>query len=211
MDFETVDPADFGTSLTGIGINLLVRDVQAETRFLTQVFHIQGHRISADFAIRRQTRPSTPAAWFCSHPRTNRTVCANVISYVPMAMLGCLVWRSKVKQNQRSGEAQHAVQTAASYLKYRRLGSIFIDDVCPARRCGHPVPIALMDTLRRRARNSSYKNRLIDFYDRNMPTRKRGNKHVIRIQKYGVWHRSNINLQVQFCGNFQNGSVGNTG
>ena len=161
--------------------------------------------------IRRQIRPSTPAAWFCSHPRTNRTVCANVISYVPMAMLGCPVWRSKVKQNQRSGEAQHAVQTAASYLKYRRLGSIFIDDVCPARRCGHPVPIALMDTLRRRARNSSYKKRLIDFYDRNMPTRKRGNKHVIRIQKYGVWHRSNINLQAEFCGNLQNGSVGNTG
>ena len=51
MDFETVDPADFGTSLTGIGINLLVRDVQAETRFLTQVFQMQGHRISADFAI----------------------------------------------------------------------------------------------------------------------------------------------------------------
>ena len=51
MDFETVDPADFGSSLTGIGINLLVRDVQAETRFLTQVFQMQGHRISADFAI----------------------------------------------------------------------------------------------------------------------------------------------------------------
>ena len=51
MDFETVDPADFGTSLTGIGINLLVRDVQAETRFLTQVFQMQGHRISADFVI----------------------------------------------------------------------------------------------------------------------------------------------------------------
>ena len=51
MDFGTLDPADFGTSLTGIGINLLVRDVQAETRFLTQVFQMQGHRISADFAI----------------------------------------------------------------------------------------------------------------------------------------------------------------
>ena len=51
MDFETVDPADFGTSLTGIGINLLVRNVQGETRFLAQVFQMQGHRISADFAI----------------------------------------------------------------------------------------------------------------------------------------------------------------
>ena len=90
--------------------------------------------------IRRQTRPSTPAAWFCSHPRTNRTVCANVISYVPMAILGCPVWRSKVKQNQRSGEAQHAVQTAASYLKYRRLGSIFIDDVCPSTQVWSSSP-----------------------------------------------------------------------
>ena len=45
MDFETVDPADFGSAITGIGINLLVRDVQAETRFLTQVFQMQGHRI----------------------------------------------------------------------------------------------------------------------------------------------------------------------
>ena len=51
MDFETVDPADFGASLTGIGINLLVRDVLAEARFLTQVFQMQAHRSSADFAI----------------------------------------------------------------------------------------------------------------------------------------------------------------
>jgi predicted enzyme related to lactoylglutathione lyase len=51
MDFETVDPADFGASLTGIGVNLLVRDVLAEARFLTQVFQMQAHRSSADFAI----------------------------------------------------------------------------------------------------------------------------------------------------------------
>ncbi len=28
MDFETVDPEVFGASLTGIGLNILVRDVE---------------------------------------------------------------------------------------------------------------------------------------------------------------------------------------
>lgn len=51
MDFETVDPADFGRSLTGLGLNLLVRDVMAQVRFLTEVFVMTAHRISPDFAI----------------------------------------------------------------------------------------------------------------------------------------------------------------
>ena len=41
MDFENIDPADFGASLTGISVNLLVQDVRAEARFLTQVFQRQ--------------------------------------------------------------------------------------------------------------------------------------------------------------------------
>ncbi len=51
MDFETVDPADFGRSLTGIGLNILVRDVKAEAEFLAQVFGMTAHRLSANFAI----------------------------------------------------------------------------------------------------------------------------------------------------------------
>lgn len=51
MDFETVDPGDFGRSLTGIGLNLLVRDVKAEAAFLTGVFGMVAHRLSANFAI----------------------------------------------------------------------------------------------------------------------------------------------------------------
>ncbi|MBR9650274.1 glyoxalase [Thalassovita aquimarina] len=51
MDFETVSAADFGASLTGIGLNLLVRDVPAEVAFLRNVFGIEAHRVSADFAI----------------------------------------------------------------------------------------------------------------------------------------------------------------
>lgn len=51
MDFETVSAADFGAALTGLGLNLLVRDVAAELRFLEAVFDMQGHRASRDFAI----------------------------------------------------------------------------------------------------------------------------------------------------------------
>ena len=34
MDFETISADDFGRSLTGIGLNILVRDVKAEAAFL---------------------------------------------------------------------------------------------------------------------------------------------------------------------------------
>ncbi len=51
MDYETVSAVDFGRSLHGLGINLLVRDVIAEVAFLETVFDMQAHRVSADFAI----------------------------------------------------------------------------------------------------------------------------------------------------------------
>ncbi len=51
MDFETVEAGDFGRSLTGMGLNLLVRDVRAEADFLTRVFGMGAHRVSRDFAI----------------------------------------------------------------------------------------------------------------------------------------------------------------
>lgn len=51
MDFETVSAADFGKSLRGIGLNLLVRDVRASANFLKDVFGVGIHRLSADFAI----------------------------------------------------------------------------------------------------------------------------------------------------------------
>ncbi len=51
MDYETVDAEDFGRSLTGIGLNLLVRDVMREAAFLTKVFGMTAHRVSRDFAI----------------------------------------------------------------------------------------------------------------------------------------------------------------
>ena len=51
MDFETVSPDDFGASLRGLGLNLLVRDVKVTAAFLETVFGLKVHRLSADFAI----------------------------------------------------------------------------------------------------------------------------------------------------------------
>ncbi|GAA6201442.1 glyoxalase [Aquicoccus sp. SU-CL01552] len=51
MDLETVSAEDFGRSLRGIGLNLLVRDVRAEIAFLETVFDVSSHRVSDDFAI----------------------------------------------------------------------------------------------------------------------------------------------------------------
>lgn len=51
MDLETVAADAFSRSLRGIGLNLLVRDVRAEAAFLSAVFDMQAHRLSADFAI----------------------------------------------------------------------------------------------------------------------------------------------------------------
>lgn len=51
MDFETVSPEDFGASLRGMGLNILVRDVVRQVAFLEDVFGMKGHRVSADFAI----------------------------------------------------------------------------------------------------------------------------------------------------------------
>lgn len=51
MDYDTVSAEDFGASLRGIGLNLLVRDVYAEVAFLRDVFGIEARRVAADFAI----------------------------------------------------------------------------------------------------------------------------------------------------------------
>ncbi|MFK7752687.1 MAG: VOC family protein [Sedimentitalea sp.] len=51
MDYETVSAEAFGAGLRGIGLNLLVRDVLEECRFLETVFGLTCHRKSADFAI----------------------------------------------------------------------------------------------------------------------------------------------------------------
>ncbi|GIT87401.1 VOC family protein [Roseobacter sp. OBYS 0001] len=51
MDYETVSAEDFGKSLRGIGLNLLVRDVRVTSAFLVDIFDVGIHRLSDDFAI----------------------------------------------------------------------------------------------------------------------------------------------------------------
>ena len=51
MDLERATPAEFGQSLSGVGVNLLCRDVRAMAAFAAQVLEMGVHRLSDDFAI----------------------------------------------------------------------------------------------------------------------------------------------------------------
>ncbi len=51
MDYDTVSPENFGVSLQGIGLNLLVRDVRAEVTFLENIFGMRAFQVSDNFAI----------------------------------------------------------------------------------------------------------------------------------------------------------------
>ena len=53
MDLETVPADRFGRSLSGIGLNLLSRDVRGLAGFLVDVFGLRAHRLSDDFALVR--------------------------------------------------------------------------------------------------------------------------------------------------------------
>ncbi len=53
MDYETVSAPEFGASLRGLGLNILVRDVVAQVTRLSAVFGMQAFQVSADFAILR--------------------------------------------------------------------------------------------------------------------------------------------------------------
>lgn len=53
MDLETVSAEAFGRSLSGLGVNLLTRDVRGLAGFLGEVFGLSVHRLSDDFAIVR--------------------------------------------------------------------------------------------------------------------------------------------------------------
>lgn len=51
MDYETVGAGEFGASLRGIGLNILVRNVRAQVEMLSEVFGMVAHQVTADFAI----------------------------------------------------------------------------------------------------------------------------------------------------------------
>lgn len=50
-DLDRIDADTLGRSMTGIGINLLTRDVPGLAGFLTDIFAARAHQVSADFAI----------------------------------------------------------------------------------------------------------------------------------------------------------------
>ena len=51
MNYETISADEFGRSLSGVGVNILVKDVRRIVRFLERVFALKCHQISNDFAI----------------------------------------------------------------------------------------------------------------------------------------------------------------
>ena len=51
MDIESITADALGRSLTGMGLNLLVRDVLKECAFLETVFRLKSHQAGKDFAI----------------------------------------------------------------------------------------------------------------------------------------------------------------
>lgn len=51
MEYGSASPEEFGASLRGLGLNLLVRDVVRQAAFLQRVFGMTAHQVSADFAI----------------------------------------------------------------------------------------------------------------------------------------------------------------
>lgn len=53
MDYETITPEEFGKSLQGIGLNLLVRNTERSVSFLQNVMGFTAHRVSQDYAILR--------------------------------------------------------------------------------------------------------------------------------------------------------------
>lgn len=51
MNYDDITPEDFGGSLRGIGLNLLVRDVARQVAFLETVFGMKAFQPTTDFAI----------------------------------------------------------------------------------------------------------------------------------------------------------------
>lgn len=51
MNYDSIGAADFGAGLRGMGINLLVRDVDTQVTFLETVFGMKAFQPTADFAI----------------------------------------------------------------------------------------------------------------------------------------------------------------
>ena len=51
MNYETISADEFSRSLSGVGVNILVKDVRRTVSFLERVFTLKCHQVSNDFAI----------------------------------------------------------------------------------------------------------------------------------------------------------------
>ena len=51
MIYETISADEFGISLSGVGLNILVKDIHRTVNFLERVFALKSHQVSNDFAI----------------------------------------------------------------------------------------------------------------------------------------------------------------
>lgn len=74
MDYETVSASDFGASLRGIGLNLLVRDVLAHVESLSALFGMRAFQASRNFSILtygQQVFQLHADATYATHPLLN--------------------------------------------------------------------------------------------------------------------------------------------
>ena len=53
MDYDTISAPDFGRSLSGLGLSLLVQDVPRMLAFLIDIFGMTAHQAGREFAILR--------------------------------------------------------------------------------------------------------------------------------------------------------------
>lgn len=71
MDFDNTPAPAMAHALTGLGLNLLCRDVRRETAFLIAVFGMTAHQAGRDFALMRtgsQLFQLHSDASFAAHP-----------------------------------------------------------------------------------------------------------------------------------------------
>ena len=53
MDYNTVSAEEFGKSLTGLGVNIIVKSPARTAQFSEPVFELYPSQLSADFALIR--------------------------------------------------------------------------------------------------------------------------------------------------------------
>ena len=63
MDYNTVSAEEFGKSLTGLGVNIIVKSPARTAQFLGAVFELYPSQLSADFALIRYQDDIFPVSY----------------------------------------------------------------------------------------------------------------------------------------------------